>query len=74
MKGDSPSRDVKNIRDPDTAKRVWDAACDYRGVPVDCNDCFRRRKVPRAGFAAAQDDMLLWFRESSHAFAYFQDT
>jgi hypothetical protein len=43
-------------------------------IPVHCIDNFHRCKVPRAGFATAQDDEFVLLRESSHAFAYFQDT
>ena len=49
------------------------AAC-VECIPVPRNDEGRRRKVPRAGFAVAQDDIGDSLRDSSHAFAYFHDT
>jgi hypothetical protein len=45
---------------------------------LDCNFGSRHRTVPRAGFAAAQDDNVfvdrLLRRLSSQAFAYFHET
>ena len=39
-----------------------------------CIDAIGSRTVPRAGFAAAQDDIVDFWRESSQALAYFQET
>ena len=42
--------------------------------PTNCLEGGNRRTVPRAGFAAAQDDIVEFGRESSHALAYFHET
>jgi hypothetical protein len=44
------------------------------GVPINAIAVFRRRKIPRIGFAGAQDDNDDELRLNSHALAYFHET